>query len=158
MIIKINKQREKDMSCYNSCVLSAEIDDVWKSLRNFHDMSWAKGVIESVEVVGNKGATEVGASRILNGAFHETLLELDDETYFIRYSIDDGPDAISKSKITGYRGEIQLAPVTMGEGTFIEWTSHWRTDEGGVEEFCDPIYQALLGAMSEHFDKQSKAA
>ena len=141
------------MTCYNSCVLSASIDEVWDTIRNFHDMSWAEGVIETVEIIGSKGSTEVGAGRVLNNAFHETLLELDDDSYYIRYSIDDGSDVLSKSKITGYRGEVQLAPITIGDGTFIEWTSSWRSEEGGVQEFCDPIYQALLGAMSTHFSK-----
>ena len=81
-----------EMGCCNSTVLSAPIDDVWPVLRDFHDMSWAS-MIESLEKVGDTGGTEAGAKRILNGAFEETLIELDDEGHTVRYSIDNGPVA-----------------------------------------------------------------
>lgn len=35
--------------------------------------------------------------------------------------------------------------------TFVLWTSTWETDGGGVEEFCNTIYRALLNDMKQHF-------
>ena len=48
-------------SCNNNITVNASIDTVWQTLRNFHDMSWAPGVITSVQAVGDKGGDEVGA-------------------------------------------------------------------------------------------------
>jgi hypothetical protein len=136
------------MSCYNSVTVNAPVDQVWQTLRKFHDMSW--GDIQ-VEAVGEAGETEIGAKRILNGAFHETLRTFDDEERTFSYSIDDGPDAVSKDNVQGYIGEVRVFPVTDEDSTFVLWTSKWDSSGGGVQEFCDPIYQTLLGALKSHF-------
>ena len=39
-------------TCCNSVTLNASSDQVWDSIKNFHDMSWATGVITSLEKVG----------------------------------------------------------------------------------------------------------
>ena len=62
------------MGCYNSIVINTPADEVWDVLKNFHDLSWSKNVVSNVEIVGDKSADEIGAKRILNAAFHETLL------------------------------------------------------------------------------------
>ena len=80
--------------CYNSIVVPASADDVWAKLRNFHDFSWSANVITKVDIVGDKGANEIGAQRKLNDAFEETLLELNDDDRSMRYSIDNGPPPI----------------------------------------------------------------
>ena len=77
--------------CYQSIVIAAPVEQVWDTIRNFHDFSWAAGVIDSCEAVGEIGGCEIGAKRVLNGAFHETLLECNEALHRIRYSIDDGP-------------------------------------------------------------------
>lgn len=152
VLVTIAKYQEEYMSCYNSCIINQPIDKVWATVRDFHDMSWAEGVIESLDKVGDKSGLEVGAGRVLNGAFHETLLELDDEDYIVLYSIDSGPDVLEGGAVKGYRGLLQLSPDTMGGNTFVEWSSSWRSDVDGVQEFCNPIYIALLTAMKAHFD------
>lgn len=139
------------MACYNSCVIDKPVVEIWALLRKFHDLSWAVDVVESVEVVGEKKADQLGAGRIINGAFHETLVELDDEDYLLVYSIDDGPGPMEGRAVKGYRGLIQLSPITIGGGTFVEWSSSWRNDVDGVFELCDPIYKALLGALVKHY-------
>lgn len=139
------------MSCYNSTVVSAPVDKVWAKLRDFHDLSWGKGVIDSCEAVGKIPGTQIGAKRILNKAFHETLRGLDDSRRVLRYSIDDGPDAVSKDKVTNYIGEVSVFPITDTNDTFVLWTSSWEDSAGGVAAFCNPIYKALLDAVKRHF-------
>ncbi len=139
------------MGCYNSVIVTASVDKVWKALRDFHDLSCCPDVITQVEVVGDAGGTEIGAKRILNGVFHETLLTLDDEERTFSYSIDDGPEAVSKDNVQGYVGVVRVFPVTEDDSTFVLWTSRWDSSGGGVQEFCDPIYQALLGSLKSHF-------
>lgn len=139
------------MGCCNSTVVSAPVDRVWAKVRDFHDMSWAKGVVENCEKVGPLSGTQIGARRILNGAFHETLRGLDDSRRILRYSIDDGPEAVAKDRVTNYIGELSVYPVTDGNATFVLWTSSWEDSRGGVADFCNPIYHALLQALKKHF-------
>lgn len=140
------------MGCYNSIVINAPVDQVWEKVRNFHDLSWATGVIEKCEAASSLHATQIGAKRVLNGAFHETLHALDDLARVVRYSIDDGPDAVSRYNVQGYVGEVSVLPVTENGSSFVVWTSSWESSGGGVAEFCNPIYQALLAALKRSFD------
>ncbi len=139
------------MGCENSTVVAAPVEKVWAALRNFHDMGWAEGVITSLDKVGDLGADQVGAQRVLNAAFHETLKSLDDEGRKLTYSIDDGPDAISKDNVKGYVGCVRAFPVTDTGHTFVLWTSSWESGGEGAKELCDPVYHALLGALGKHF-------
>ena len=139
------------MGCYNSCVVNAPVDKVWTALRNFHDLSWAPQVITSLEKVGEASGDQIGSKRLLNGVFHETLHGLDDTGREIRYSIDDGPGAVSKDNVSGYLGVVRVCAVTDADATFVEWSSSWQDSQGGVKEFCDPIYKALLDSLQQHF-------
>ena len=62
---------------YQSIVIDAPLAAVWSKLSNFHDFSWATNVITHVEKVGDVDGGVVGAKRILNNVFHETLVEID---------------------------------------------------------------------------------
>ena len=139
------------MGCYNSCVVQGPVDKVWSALRNFHDMSWAPGVVEKLDRVGEATGTGIGARRIINGVFHETLLALSDVDRELKYSIDNGPGPVAKEQVTNYVGIVRVFPVTDGNATFVEWSSSWQDSKGGVKEFCDPIYKALLDALQKHF-------
>ena len=72
------------MGCCNSAVVGAPLEKVWSTLRDFHDLSWAPNVITKLEKIGSAHGTQIGAKRVLNDAFHETLVALDDEAHTIR--------------------------------------------------------------------------
>ena len=135
--------------CYQSIIVHAPIEKVWETIKNFHDMSWASPVIEQCEAVGEISGTEVGAKRILNGVFHETLLECNDNEHRVRYSIDDGPSPVSASEVNNYIGRVQLKPVTLSGDTFVEWGSTWESSSEEARDFCHQIYVALLKALAE---------
>lgn len=139
--------------CYQSIVIAAPIERVWQTIENFHDFSWAGGVIERCEAVGDLGAFEVGAKRILNGVFHETLLECNAAEYRIRYSIDDGPSPVSPQEVKHYVGTLQLRPVTLGNATFVEWSSSWESQSEEARDFCHQIYVALLKTLAQRLEK-----
>ncbi|MBI4624827.1 MAG: SRPBCC family protein [Verrucomicrobia bacterium] len=139
------------MGCCNSTVVNAPIEKIWARLRDFHDLSWSPNVVSKVDKVGGLAGTQIGAKRVLNGAFHETLLALDDTEHCIRYSIDDGPAAVAKANVQGYIGEVRLCPVTDANSTLVLWTSRWEHSGGGVAEFCNPVYQALLADLKLTF-------
>ena len=132
---------------YQSVALTAPVDTVWQALRNFHDMSWSKNVVTTLEIVGDRRSDQVGAKRVLNDAFQETLIELSDADRSLRYSIDDGPSPVSKSDVQHYVGTIQVRPITEGGGTFVEWSSTWDAKDGAAQDFCHGIYVALLADL-----------
>ena len=137
--------------CYNSIVVNAPIDKVWDAIKDFHDGTWAKGVLETVEKIGDIDGTAVGAKRVLNGAFHETLQSISNEDFSFTYSIDDGPGPVARDAVNDYIGSVQLSSVTANNTTFVEWSSTYQSaDDSAVGELCNPIYHAVLGALANN--------
>jgi hypothetical protein len=87
---------------YQSVTLLAPISDVWDQFKDFHALPFAGPVISKIEKVGEKSGTQIGAQRILNDAFHETLVEYNPLEYQLSYSIDDGPSPVSKKEVANY--------------------------------------------------------
>lgn len=138
--------------CYNSIVINAPIEDVWKTIKNFHDLSWGSAVVTSTDKIGDKSSDEMGAQRILNNAFHETLLSIDDSQFSFTYSIDDGPGPVAKDAVENYIGKVKLSSVTDSNSTFAEWSSSFdSTNANEVTAFCNPIYSGLLASLKQHF-------
>ncbi len=133
--------------------IDAPISEVWAKINNFHDLSWAPNVITKVEKVGGRDGGEVGAKRILNNAFHETLVEIDHDKHMLKYSIDDGPSPVSKEDVSNYYGVVKLSPASDGNGTHVEWSSSWESNVEDAVEFCHGIYVALLNELAESFTK-----
>jgi len=134
-----------------SIVVDAPIADVWSKFVNFHDLSWAPDVVSNVEKVGSIDGGTPGAKRILNDAFHETLIEIDDDAHFLKYSIDDGPSPVSKEEVDNYIGIVKLSPSKEGSGTLVEWTSSWDSKNDDAVAFCHGIYVALLGELAKSY-------
>jgi len=133
--------------------IDAPISEVWSRFNNFHDLSWASNVITNVEKVGNIDGRKVGAKRILNDAFHETLVEIDNDKYMLKYSIDDGPSPVSKEEVSNYYGIVKLSSATDGNRTHVEWSSSWESNVEDAVEFCHGIYVAVLNELAESFKK-----
>ena len=135
-------------NCHNTIEINAPVSQVWDTIRDFHDMSWAPGVITEVRKVGEKNGDEIGAKRVLNDAFHETLIKLDSEGHTFSYTIDDGPEPISSTSVKNYVGTVKVTPA--GNATLVEWGSSFDSaQENEVADFCNPIYTALLSALKE---------
>jgi hypothetical protein len=139
-------------NCYNSAVINASIDTVWDTIKDFHTLSWGDLVVSKVDKVGDIAGTKVGAQRILNDAFHETLQSIDNDNYSFTYSIDDGPGPVAKEAVDNYIGTVKLTPITDTNQTFIEWTSRFESDdESTVADFCNPIYAGVLASLKSKF-------
>jgi hypothetical protein len=136
---------------YQSVVINAPVEKVWGALRNFHDLSWASGVVTSCTPVGDLNADQVGARRIINDAFHETLVELSEVDRTLKYSIDDGPLPVSKNEVKNYIEVVHAIPITDDDTTFVEWSSSWDQNDAAVYEFCHGIYCAVLGELKKTF-------
>ncbi len=138
-------------SCYNSIVVDVPREKVWETIKDFHDLSWADPVITKLEIVGDKTGSQIGAQRLLNDAFLEKLVSVDEEGFTFTYSIDDGPEPLGKDAGLNYVGTVRLLPVTDSSATFVEWTSSFQSDsDQAVSDFCNPVYVALLGALKSH--------
>lgn len=141
-------------STHQSKEINASISEVWTKFQNFHDLSWAPNVITKVEKVGSFDGEKVGAKRILNNAFHETLVEIDHDNHMLKYSIDDGPSPVSKEEVSHYYGVVTLSPTEQDNRTHVEWSSSWESNVEDAVEFCQGIYVALLNELAESFKKE----
>ena len=112
------------MGCHNSIVINAPVDKVWNAIKDFHDFSWSANVITYLKIVGDASGNEIGAKRVLNDAFHETLISVDEKARKFTYSIDEGPGPLAPGNVKGYVGAVKLHPVTADNSTFVLWTSH----------------------------------
>ncbi len=137
---------------YQSIRINAPVEKVWDTVKDFHDLSWAPNVVTKCEAVGDKSGSEIGAKRILNDAFHETVIELDNATHTMRYSIDNGPSPVSSEDVKGYVGHLHLLPITKDNTTFAEWSSSWESDSEDAVEFCHSIYVAFLDEMANSLE------
>ena len=134
--------------------INASMDAIWNKLSNFHDGSWAPNVLQSCDKVGDISGYDVGAKRILNGVFHETLIETDHDSYSIKYSIDDGPSPVSKEEVSNYIGAIKLSPAEDG-ATLVVWNSSWESNSEDAVDFCHGIYVALLDELATSFNSDA---
>jgi hypothetical protein len=137
-------------STHQTLTISTSIENVWEKFSDFHNMPWASNVLSSVEKIGDNGGNKVGAKRVLNGAFHETLTKFDPANYRLEYSIDDGPSPVSKEEVSNYIGVVQLSTSQKGETTVV-WSSSRESNSKDAVEFCNGIYVALLGELAGSF-------
>jgi len=135
-------------SCYNKIEIKSPIKTVWKTICDFHDISWAPAVITAVTKVGDKKGGEVGAKRVLNELFHETLISLDADEFTFSYRIDDGPGPVSNSAVNSYVSVVKL--TESANATLVEWSSTYESEnDHEVADFCNPIYGALLSGLND---------
>jgi hypothetical protein len=141
------------MGFYHSIVIQAPIDEVWKTIGNFHDLSWADPVLTKLEPIGDTPGEQVGAKRILENQYHETLIMYDAGRFTFSYTTENIPAEFSNSNVTDYVSTIRLLPVTANNATFVEWTATFETAQpDAVVELGNPIYEALLEVLKKRFD------
>lgn len=138
---------------YSSTVVEASADTVWRAIRDFHDVSWAPGVLTSCEAVGERKGDQIGAGRVLNGCFRETLLALDDRHRTIEYCLEDGPSPVSPGEVRDFVAVVRVRPMTDSGHAFVEWSASWEASDESAVEFAGGTYSALLDAL-----KKSQAA
>lgn len=134
-------------STYRSTVIAAPVELVWGTVRDFHGLTWAPAVITECQSIGDRKGDQVGAGRLLNRAFRETLLTLDDGGRTMRYSLDDAPSPVSPEEVQDFVAEVRVRPVTDSGRTFVEWSASWQAADDAACEFASEIYAALLGEL-----------
>ncbi|KIO48408.1 SRPBCC family protein [Nitrosospira sp. NpAV] len=139
---------------YNSIIVSAPIDRVWSRVCDFHDFSWAPSVIISCEKVGKGDGYTVGARRLLNGLFLDTLIAYSAIEKRMMYSMDEGPSPVSSREIHEYVGNLHLLPLTADDTTFVEWSGSWESGTPAAVEYMNKVYRSLLRDLAVEFGAQ----
>ena len=137
-------------SCYQSRVINAPIEKVWGTIKCFHKLEWAPNVITSCEKVGTITGDEIGAQRVLNGAFEETLVSIEKDSFSFTYSIDEGVSPVSSKEVSNYIGVVSLKEITQTNETFIEWESSWKANVRDAEKFCHVLYVQMMADLNDH--------
>jgi hypothetical protein len=136
---------------YNSIIVPASIEQVWSRIQDFHDFSWAPSLIVSCEKVGADGGNSIGARRLLNGIFMDTLIAYSTLDRRLVYSMDEGPSPVSSREIHGYVGDLHLLPVTATNATFAEWTGTWEAAGPDAVPYMNDVYRSLLADLAAAF-------
>src|SRR6187549_1775750 len=142
---------------YNSIIVPAPVDEVWSRIRDFHDFSWAPSLVTSCEKVGEGDGFTIGARRLLNGIFLDTLIAYSEIDRRMMYSLDAGPSPVSSREIRDYIGNLHLLPVTADNITFAEWSGIWESETTDAVEYMNGVYRSLLRDLAAGFgDKRSR--
>jgi hypothetical protein len=137
---------------YNSIIVPAPIEQVWSRINDFHDFSWAPSLIASCEKVGCGGGSSVGARRLLNGVFLDTLIAYSRIERRLVYSMDEGPSPVSSREIQSYVGDFHLLPVTAANTTFAEWSGAWEGGGEAAVPYMNDVYRSLLADLAASFE------
>ena len=137
---------------YNSIIVAAPIERVWSRICDFHEFSWAPSVIVSCEKVGKGDGYTVGAKRLLNGLFLDTLIAYSAIEKRMMYSMDEGPPPVSSQEIQEYVGNLHLLPLTADNTTFVEWFGSWEAGTPAAVEYMNKVYRSLLHDLAAEFD------
>lgn len=135
---------------YHSTVVEAPAERVWQAVRDFHDISWAPGVLETCAVVGEPGGDRIGARRVLNDSFRETLVAVDELERTLKYRLDDGPSPVSPAEVSNFVARISVRPVTTTGHAFVEMSARWDASDDAACSFAGGIYEALLARLTAH--------
>ena len=136
---------------YNSIIVAAPIERVWSRICDFHEFSWAPSVIVSCEKVGKGDGYTVGAKRLLNGLFLDTLIAYSAIEKRMMYSMDEGPPPVSSQEIQEYVGNLHLLPLTADNTTFVEWSGSWEAGTPAAVEYMNKVYRSLLRDLAAEF-------
>lgn len=138
-------------STYQFTTVNAPIEEVWQVIKPFYRLDWAPDVVSSIEVLNHLPDGAIGAKRLINGVFPETLKEINEDKFIIRYSIDDGPSPLSSQDVSNYHDIIALHRTENGNATKIEWSSSWIADNNDAMEFVEGIYKVFLASLDRRF-------
>lgn len=136
---------------YCSVVVSAPVEAVWDTVRDFNGLpSWHPMIADSA-IEDGRSSDAVGCVRsfhLVEGGFiRERLLALDDLNHTSTSTILESPLSLAN-----YLSEMRLRRVTADETTFAEWMGQFDvadTDEVDVCNTLMRLYSSGLHALAE---------
>lgn len=107
-----------------SSVIDAPLGQVWAAIRRFDAVADSLPFVASSPIEDNREPTAVGAIRVVtqtDGAvFREVLVAHSDAECFYSYTFVGTPIAVRDHRTT-----LRLRPITDGDRTLGEWSSHF---------------------------------
>lgn len=125
-----------------SSVIDAPLGQVWAAVRRFDAVADLLPFVESSPIEEDREPTAVGAIRVVtqtDGAvFREVLVAHSDAECFYSYTFVGAPIPVRDHRTT-----LRLRPITDGDRTLGEWSSHFEIAPDRVAE--------LVGLMETNF-------
>ena len=137
---------------YASLTIDAPVAEVWDKIKNFHDFTWAPGIITSCAPKGDVAGNEPGAKRLINEAFLDRLLAYDPGSHSFKYTIEEAPSPLSPDQISDYVGHLRLSAAGDGQ-TLAEYSASWESEDTEAVKLIDGIYNGLLKELSQQLGK-----
>jgi len=128
---------------YQSTVLNAPAERVWRDLRDFNGLaSWHPLIVLS-RIEKDHPADKVGCVRnfqLKDGSrIREQLLSLSDFDYTCTSAILDGPPDLSD-----HVAILRLFPVTEGNRCFIEWSAEFECPPQKAAELTETVGEGMI--------------
>jgi len=135
---------------YYSAVLNSPVDHVWNLIRDFNDYpKYIDGVSES-RIEDDKRGDETGAVRrfCYGGTWIRQRLTThsDDRHSFSYAGMDKFPYPMEAERVPAaidHSGTLNLAPVTEGNLTFVEWFVEFDCPSEDVAPWHDLLMQLI---------------
>jgi hypothetical protein len=128
---------------YQSTVLNAPADRVWRDLRDFNGLANWHPLIVLSRIEKDHPADKVGCVRnfqLKDGArVREKLLSLSDFDYTCTSAILDGPMDLSDHFAT-----LRLFPVTEGNRCFIEWSAEFECPPEKAAALTEAVGEGMI--------------
>jgi len=133
---------------HTSLVIEAPVAQVWDQIKDFHDFSWAPGIVTSCVDVGDSPGNTVGAKRLVNDAILDRLLAYDTDAHGYKYAIEEGPSPISPNEVSNFVGHLRLSAAGDNQ-TLAEYSGSWEAGDDAAVELMDGIYSGLLKELAQ---------
>jgi hypothetical protein len=136
-----------------STVVGGPVGEVWALLRDFAAIGDWHPALPPAEIEDGP-ADRVGSVRVfpLAGGHRETLVALDDQQRRIAFTFADHAAGLP---VRSYTSTITARPVTVIDGTDIEWSSRFDCDQADedktVAQIRDGVLVPGLKALGQRF-------
>ena len=127
---------------FTSTMVGAPAGEVWALLRDFAAIGdWHPALPPAA--IENGPADRVGCVRVypLAGGHRETLVRLDDQHRTIAFIFADNAAGLP---VRDYLSTMTVRPVTIGNGSYVEWCSRFDCDEPDDEKTAAQIRDGVL--------------
>ena len=137
-----------------SSVIDAPLGQVWEYVRDFNSLPrWFPGVTDS-RIENEAPSDRVGCIRRFHSSgghqLREQLLGLSDHDHTCSYSILESPMGVSR-----YVATLQLAQITDGDRTYLEWIAEFDCSADRTERLKELIgrtcFQGAFDRLKTHF-------
>ena len=125
-----------------STIVGAPVSEVWTLLRDFGAIGDWHPALPPAEIEEGP-ADRVGSARVfpLAGGHRETLVALDDQQRRIAFTFADHAAGLP---VRSYTSMITVRPVTIGDHTYVEWSSRFDCDEADEDKATAGIRDGVL--------------